>query len=136
MSSEQRPTRRSFLAAGLNVTAVGAAFAAGAPPSPVALPRAALVSGGGGGKTYLLAIDKGAAVMAGLLAFAKKERLVGWQLSAIGAVSDAVLAFFDRTSKEYKRIPVTEQAEVVSLTGNIALKDGQPFLHVHTVLGL
>jgi predicted DNA-binding protein with PD1-like motif len=75
-------------------------------------------------------------VIAGLLAFARKERPGAGQLSAIGAVSDAVLAFFDRTSKKYKRIPQTKQAEVVSLTGNIALKDGQPFLHVHTVLGL
>jgi predicted DNA-binding protein with PD1-like motif len=133
---EQDPlTRRHFLlAAGLSAAAAGPVSAA-APPSP-ASPRAALVSRAGGAKTYLLAFDKGEEVMAGLLAFVKRERIVAGQLSAIGAVSGAVLAFFDRTEKQYKRIPVPRQAEVTSLTGNVALKAGEPFLHDHVVLGL
>ena len=131
--SEQDPlNRRHFLlAAGLGAAAVPAAA-----PLPAASPRAALVSQAGGSKTYLLAFDKGQEVMAGLLAFVKQKRVVAGQISAIGAVSDAVLAFFDRTKKEYQRIPVARQAEVTSLTGNVALKEGEPFLHVHAVLGL
>jgi uncharacterized protein len=31
---------------------------------------------------------------------------------------------------------VTQQAEVVALTGNVALKDDELFQHVHAVLGL
>jgi uncharacterized protein len=135
--SEQDPlTRRNFLlAAGLGAAAAGAVSAA-APPLPAVSPRAVLVCQAGGAKTYLLVFDKGEEVMAGLLAFVKQKRIVAGQLSAIGAVSGAVLAFFDRTEKQYKRIPVPRQAEVTSLTGNVALKDGEPFLHVHAVLGL
>ena len=33
-------------------------------------------------------------------------------------------------------VPLEEQAEVASLIGNVALVDGEPFLHVHAVLGL
>jgi uncharacterized protein len=133
--SEHDPlTRRHFLLAGLGAAAAGAVPAA-APP-PAVSPRAALVSREGGAKTYLLAFDKGEEVMAGLLAFVKQKRIVAGQISAIGAVSDAVLAFFDRTEKQYKRIPVARQAEVTSLSGNVALKEGEPFLHVHAVLGL
>ena len=70
------------------------------------------------------------------MAFAKKERLVGGSLTAIGAVSGAVLAFFDRKTRKYQPIPVREQAEVAWMIGDLSLVDGEPFFHVHTVLGL
>ena len=39
--------------------------------------------------------------------------------------------------KEYEEIPVGEQAEVLSLVGNVAAKeDGEPQVHAHAVLGL
>jgi uncharacterized protein len=104
------------------------------------LPRYAVVSDQGGAKTYLLAFGKGQEVMSGLQAFVKEERLYGGSLSAIGAFSDALLGssrpIFDHVSKEYQMIPVQEQTEVVSLTGNIALVEGEARLHVHAVLGL
>ncbi len=38
--------------------------------------------------------------------------------------------------KEYKEIPVDEQAEVLSLLGDIAPReDGEPQVHAHVVLG-
>ncbi len=129
-------TRRGFLAAaGLSVAAGHVATVAAAADA-AAVPRHTVMQDQGGATTYLLVFDKGQEVMGGLLAFAKKERLTGGSLSAIGAVSDAVLAFFDRKAREYKHIPVPGQAEVASLTGNVALVDGEPFLHVHAVLGL
>jgi hypothetical protein len=128
-------TRRSFLtAAGLSVAAAHVPTVAAADGAP--LPRHTVVQDQGGAQTYLLVFDKGQEVMGSLLAFAKEERLTAGSLSAIGAVSDAALAFFDRKAREYKRNPVPGQAEVASLTGNIALVDGEPFLHVHAVLGL
>jgi uncharacterized protein len=51
-------------------------------------------------------------------------------------LSGAVLGYFDWERKEYKRIPVTEQVEVVSLVGDVALDPkGEPSLHAHVVLG-
>ena len=35
----------------------------------------------------------------------------------------------------YRRIPVTQQVEVLSLVGDIALFNGKPVVHMHTVLG-
>jgi predicted DNA-binding protein with PD1-like motif len=133
-SQRLSPTRRNFLAAALSVTATGIP-AAGQPVTNTGKqPRAAVVSEQGDVKTYLLIFDKGNEIVGGVLEFAK--RLAGGQFTAIGAVSDAVVGFFDRKKRDYRRIPLMEQAEVVSLTGNIALKDGEPFLHAHTVLGL
>ena len=45
--------------------------------------------------------------------------------------------FFDMQRKEYEEVPVNEQAEALSLVGDIAPKeDGEPQAHVHAVLGL
>jgi predicted DNA-binding protein with PD1-like motif len=130
-------TRRRFLAAaGLGVAAGLPAAGRAAAGDEARPPRQVLVSDQNNTKTYVLAFDKGQEVMASLLAFAKKQPLTAGGLTGIGAVSGAVLAFFDRKAREYKHIPVGEQAEVASLIGNVSLVDGEPFLHVHAVLGL
>jgi uncharacterized protein len=88
-------------------------------------------------KTYLLVFDPDEEVMGGLLAFIKEKAISAGHLTAIGAVSRAVLGFFDRKTKDYKRIPQDGQAEVLSLIGDVALKDdGSPGVHAHAVLGL
>ena len=47
-----------------------------------------------------------------------------------------VLGYFDWQKKEYERIPIREQVEVLSLLGDVALgPDGKPKLHAHIVLG-
>src|SRR5204862_465159 len=43
--------------------------------------------------------------------------------------------YFGRAPKDYKRIPVAEQVEVLSLLGDVAEADGKPTLHIHAVLG-
>ncbi|HEY1371435.1 MAG TPA: PPC domain-containing DNA-binding protein [Candidatus Binatia bacterium] len=86
-------------------------------------------------KTYALIFDKGDEAVQGLIRFAQECRLGGSHLTAIGAFSDATLGFFDRDKKEYRKIPIHEQVEVLSLVGDIALKDGAPQLHAHVVIG-
>jgi uncharacterized protein len=88
-----------------------------------------------GEKTYAVVFDKGDECMTGLLDFAKQQQLAGAHFTAIGAFSDAMLGFFDRQRMEYKKIPVGEQVEVLSLIGNITLDDGVPKLHAHVVVG-
>ncbi len=68
--------------------------------------------------------------------FINRERIAAAQLTGIGAFSDAQLNYFGWERKEYQPIPVREQVEVASLTGDVALSpDGQPALHIHAVLG-
>jgi predicted DNA-binding protein with PD1-like motif len=75
-------------------------------------------------------------VISGLTGFAREKRLAGSHFTAIGAFGEATLAYFDWETKEYKKIPVREQVEVVSLIGDVALaEDGSPQLHAHAVLG-
>lgn len=86
-------------------------------------------------KTYALVFDTGEDPMAGILDFAERQELTAASFQAIGAFRRAVLGFFDFERKDYRRIEVGEQAEVVSLMGNVARKDGRPKLHIHAVLG-
>jgi uncharacterized protein len=130
-------TRRCFFVkAGLAAAATGAFGAEGkASADAHNLPKAALLSDGDT-KTYLLEFRTGQEVMQGLLAFARKHKLVAGHLTGIGAVSDAVIGYFDPQKNVYLRNNEKGQAEVLSLTGNLALKDDEPFFHVHIALGL
>lgn len=86
-------------------------------------------------KTFILVFDKGDEVVQELTRFAKQHNLTASHCTAIGAFKNAVLGFFDREKKDYKKIPVAEQVEVLSLIGDIALSRGEPKLHAHVVLG-
>jgi predicted DNA-binding protein with PD1-like motif len=89
-----------------------------------------------GSRTFVVVFDKGDEAKAGLTAFAQDNRVSAAQLTAVGGFSRAVLGYFDRQRKEYKRIPVEEQVEVLSLVGDVALKpDGGPEVHAHVVVG-
>ena len=53
---------------------------------------------------------------------------------AIGALSSAELGYYDQVKHEYGKIPVEEPVELASCSGNISIRDGQPFVHAHAVL--
>ena len=86
-------------------------------------------------KTWAVILDTGDDVVPCLLAFARDNGLAASHFTAIGAFRDVVLGYFEWESKTYRRIPVDEQVEVVSLIGDIALKGNEPALHAHVVIG-
>ncbi len=89
----------------------------------------------GAEKIFVLIFDKGEEVVGGLTSFAKDQNLKATHFTAIGAFEDAMLGYFEKDRKDYKRIPLNEQVEVLVLAGDIAMKDGQPQVHAHAVLG-
>jgi uncharacterized protein len=86
-------------------------------------------------KTYAVIFAKNEEFIGGLTSWAKKEKLGGSHFTAIGAFREATLGYFERDKKAYKKIPLTEQVEVLSLIGDIALTDGTPQIHAHAVVG-
>jgi predicted DNA-binding protein with PD1-like motif len=90
---------------------------------------------GDGEERHVLVFDKGDEVVEQLLAFAKQEKVTAASFTGIGAFSDVTLGFFERERKDYKRIPLAEQVEVLTLAGDITLKDGTPQVHAHVVVG-
>jgi len=86
-------------------------------------------------KTYVLVLERGDEAVSSIEGFAQQYGLAAAQLTGLGAFSDVVLGFFDWEKREYRKIPVNEQVEVVSLVGDIALgPDGKPSLHPHVVI--
>lgn len=86
-------------------------------------------------KTYVLVLEKGDEAVASIEGFVREHGIGAAQLTGIGAFSDAVLGFFNWEAKEYRKIPVSEQVEVVSLLGDVAIgPDGSPSLHPHVVV--
>jgi uncharacterized protein len=87
-------------------------------------------------RTFALIYETGDEVVVGLKQFAREHKPRSAHFTAIGAFSDALLAYFDWPSKEYKDIPLDEQVEVLTLAGDIAWgDDGAPVVHAHVVVG-
>ena len=86
-------------------------------------------------RTFVVIFDAGDEVIAGLEAFAAEQRLNASHFSAIGAFKDAMLGYFDWGKKAYEKIPIHDQVEVLSLIGDVTLKDGKPNIHAHVVMG-
>lgn len=88
-----------------------------------------------GGRTFVLVFEKGDEALSGLESLAREEGVTAARFTGIGAFSAATLGYFDRDRKDYKEIPVSEQVEVLSLLGDVAVEDDEPKVHAHVVLG-
>jgi hypothetical protein len=98
--------------------------------------RSTLLNENDGQRTFAVVLQTGDETMSCLQSFIEKERIAAAQITAIGALSDAKLNYFDWDKKKYEPIPVREQVEVASLIGDVALSpEGKPALHIHVVLG-
>ena len=86
--------------------------------------------------TYVVVCDPGDEAVSALTQFARSERLEAAQITAVGAFEHATVGWFDRAARDYRRIPVDEQCELLSLIGDVAEGQDGPILHVHAVLGL
>src|SRR5438045_4905986 len=71
--------------------------------------------------TYVAVCDSGDEAVAALTGFARAERLTAAQVTAVGAFHRATVGWFDRAARDYRRIPVDQQCELLSLIGNIAV---------------
>ena len=87
-------------------------------------------------KTFILVFKVGDELAEGLLQFAKEQKLSSASFKAVGALSSVRLAWYSWESKRYEpSVTLDEQVELLSLIGDIALKDGQPAVHAHAVIG-
>ena len=86
-------------------------------------------------KQYAVIFYEGDEAFSGLLEFAEKYHVTSAHFTAIGALSRATLGWFDPQRKMYKKIPINGQREVIGMSGDIALYQGKPVVHAHTVVG-
>jgi len=87
-------------------------------------------------KTFVLIFETGDELASGLKAFAKAKGLAGSSFKAIGALSQVKLGWLNWETRKYETsVDLPEQLELLSLIGDIALKDGEPQVHAHVVVG-
>ena len=53
------------------------------------------------------------------------------KVTALGAVTQAAVSYYDQKKKVYKPITFKKHLEILNCTGNVSLKDGKPFVHMH-----
>ena len=80
---------------------------------------------------YAVSLDNHVEIMEALTAFCKENEIYAGSISGIGAISEATFRFLDPATKKYVDKTFNEQMEITNLTGNISMKDGKPYLHVH-----
>ena len=87
-------------------------------------------------KTFVLVFETSDELEQGLKEFASEQKLASASFKAIGALSSVRLGWLNWDTKQYETsVSLDEQVELLSLIGDVALKDGEPQVHAHAVVG-
>lgn len=85
---------------------------------------------------YLIVLDKEQKLVSTLTEIVTKEKILGGYITGIGAIKDVELGYYHLEKQDYIRKTFSkDDYELISLNGNISLKDGAPYVHVHTSIG-
>lgn len=85
---------------------------------------------------FALILSEGDEVIENLTRFSREKKLGVSQFTGIGAFSKSQFGYFDPGIKDYIKIPLDEQAEVLTLLGDITINEEKYKVHAHTVTGL
>jgi len=85
------------------------------------------------GNAAFVRLDRGTDMLQGLNEAAAKLGVEAGTVQAIGAVTELVIGYFDQDRKEYRTTALPSSFEIGSGIGNVSLKDGKPFVHLHVV---
>lgn len=70
-------------------------------------------------------------LLASLQQYIKEENITSAWVNILGAVATFSFLYFDQEMKQYVPHHTDEHLEILNATGNIALKEGKPFPHIH-----
>jgi predicted DNA-binding protein with PD1-like motif len=85
-------------------------------------------------RTLIGRFPQGADLLESLTAFAINEDIKIGKISGIGATTHAAVAFYDQHTRTYMPLEFPGGMEILSLQGNISMRDGKPFVHAHIIL--
>ncbi len=87
------------------------------------------------GRLLMGRLPKGYDLLAELTRICQDNRITLGEVRAIGAVERAKIGYYDMQSREYQWLELDQELEILSLVGNVSLKDGEVFVHAHITLG-
>ena len=86
-------------------------------------------------RRFMGRLPQGADLLEALNQLCARENITAGEVKAIGALGKATLGFYDQTRREYDYFTLDQHLEIISLLGDVSLKDGQPFVHAHLAVG-
>ena len=87
------------------------------------------------GRSWLIRLETDSPLWLGVLEAASALGVRAGQVNVLGAVQNAVVRYFDQGTKTYADLEIDSHLEILSGVGNISMRDGAPFLHLHVTLG-
>ncbi len=79
----------------------------------------------------ILRLEKGEEIISSLLTLINELDIKSGRVSGIGATNNVTIGVFDASTKEYHKKNITEDMEILSLSGNLSKMNGLPYVHVH-----
>jgi uncharacterized protein len=112
-------------------------YARAAVPAPGAAPKmkGQLLSTAGA-RTFRVTFGQGDEVLSGLTEFAEQNHIESGYITGIGGLLTANLGWGDPANGGFKVTAVDEKCELVSLIGNVILRNGKPYVHAHAIVSL
>ena len=85
------------------------------------------------GQAAFVSLARGEDLLEGLNEAVRELGVEAGTVQVIGGLEEATVGYFDPKSGEYRKIP-TGHVEISSGLGNVSVRDGKPFIHLHLVL--
>jgi uncharacterized protein len=105
------------------------------PVKPGLAPRMQIDERGTTAHVFDVYLSAGDEIVSGLTDLAIEQRITSGYVVGLGGLATATLAWGDPAVGAFKRIPIDDKCELVSLTGHISMRDGVPSVHLHAVVG-
>lgn len=86
------------------------------------------------GSRLFVKLERGEEVLETLTSLCREHHIRSASFCGIGAVRGTELGYYDLETFSYSTRVFPEIFELVSLLGNVALVDGEPFVHAHASL--
>jgi len=87
------------------------------------------------GTIHHLYLEMGNEVVTSLTCYCQAQGVQNARISGIGALREIELGIYQPETKSYHRKVFSDTRELLACQGNVTLKDGQPFPHIHIILG-
>lgn len=86
-------------------------------------------------RTILGQLPFGSDLYEEITSIVRREKITLGRVQALGATTHARVAYYDQGTKTYNPIEFPGGMEILNIHGNVSLRDGEPFVHIHILLG-
>ena len=86
------------------------------------------------GRKLMGRLAKGVDLLGGLEEQCRLHNIMLGEVWAIGAVTRARIGYYQQESQQYRFLDLDRPLEILTLMGNVSLKDGQAMVHAHVTL--